>query len=30
LLRYSERGSDYVEEIQSMIRVNKLAVLDGV
>lgn len=30
LLRYSERGLDYVEEIQSMIRVNKLAVLDGV
>ena len=30
LLRYSERGLDYVEEIKSMIRVNKLAVLDGV
>ena len=30
LMRYSERGLDYVEEIQSMIRVNKLAVLDGV
>ena len=30
LLRYSERGLDYVEEIQSMIRVNNLAVLDGV
>ena len=27
LMRYSERGLDYVEEIQSMIRVNKLAVL---
>lgn len=28
LLRYSQRGSAYVEELQSMIRVNKLAVLD--
>ena len=30
LLRYSERGMDYVKEIQSMIRINKLAALDGV
>ena len=29
LLRYSERGSAYVEEIRSMIRVNKLAALDS-
>jgi uncharacterized FlgJ-related protein len=28
LLRYSERGQDYVSEIQSMIRVNKLSELD--
>jgi uncharacterized FlgJ-related protein len=28
LLRYSERGHAYVEEIQSMIRINKLATLD--
>lgn len=28
LLQYSQRGSAYVEELQSMIRVNKLAVLD--
>ena len=28
LLRYSERGHAYVEEIQSMIRINKLAALD--
>ncbi len=28
LLRYSERGSAYVEEIQSMIRINKLAARD--
>lgn len=30
LLRYSERGAAYVEEIQAMIRINKLAALDGV
>lgn len=30
LLRYSERGMDYVKEIQSMIRINKMAALDGV
>ena len=28
LLRYSERGQDYVSEIQSIIRVNKLSDLD--
>lgn len=28
LLRYSERGQDYVDEIRSMIRVNKLGALD--
>ena len=28
LLRYSERGKDYVHELQAVIRINKLAPYD--